>query len=79
MKSNQNMNIPTISVNMMIDKLGGLYASAINNGLPVKCIPGEESLRSQVEILIFPAAGQYTARFLSPIHVPSDLFHQPRA
>lgn len=39
MKSNQDMNIPTVSVNMMVDKLGGLYASAINSGLPVKSIP----------------------------------------
>lgn len=39
MKSNQNMNIPTISVDMMVNRLGGLYASAINRGLPVKEIP----------------------------------------
>ena len=39
MKSNQNMNIPAISVDMMVNKLGGLYISAINGGLPVKSIP----------------------------------------
>lgn len=39
MKSNQNMNIPTLSVDMMVNKLGGLYTSAINSGLPVKSIP----------------------------------------
>lgn len=32
MKSNQSMNIPTISVDMMVNKLGGLYTSAINRG-----------------------------------------------
>ena len=39
MKSNQDMNIPTISVDKMIRRLGGLYISAINNGLPVRSIP----------------------------------------
>ena len=39
MKSNQTMNIPTISVNMLVNKLGGLYVSAINSGMPVKSIP----------------------------------------
>ena len=39
MKTNQDMNIPTISVDMMVNKLGGLYTSAINGGLSVKSIP----------------------------------------
>lgn len=39
MKTNQNMNIPTISVDMMVNKLGNLYTSVINGGLPVKTIP----------------------------------------
>lgn len=39
MKANQNMNIPTISVDMMVSKLGGLYSSAINGGVPIRCIP----------------------------------------
>ena len=39
MKTERNMNIPTISVDMMVNKLGGLYISAIKGGLPVKEIP----------------------------------------
>ena len=39
MQANQNMNIPAVSVDMMVRKLGGLYSSAINNGLPVRTIP----------------------------------------
>lgn len=39
MKTERNMNIPTLSVDMMVNKLGGLYISAIKGGLPVKEIP----------------------------------------
>ena len=39
MKTDQNMNIPAISINMMVNKLGGLYTAAIKGGLPLKSIP----------------------------------------
>ena len=39
MKTDQNMNIPAISINMMVNKLGGLYTAALNGGLPLKSIP----------------------------------------
>ncbi len=39
MFSNQNMNIPALSVDMMVNRLGGLYVSAINGGMPIRAIP----------------------------------------
>ena len=34
-----NINIPEISVNLLIKQLSGLYAGAINSGAPLKTLP----------------------------------------
>lgn len=39
MKTNIEMNIPVLSVNMMVDRLSSLYISAINASIPFKGLP----------------------------------------
>lgn len=39
MKTNPDMNIPIISVDMLVQKLGGIYSAALNRGMPLKTIP----------------------------------------